>query len=1307
MSLQLRCALLLFVCLCFTVAVSAQQADLAVLKTGPADANLGDEVTYQVVVTNNGPGAAASVTLTDAIPDGMSFVSATQDSGPAFVCTNPNADTVECTTATLTAGQSAAFTFVFDITGGPGTAPPWVNSATVTSTTPDPASANNTSTVSTAQTAADLGVFKTGPDTASAGSQVTYTVTAINNGPNDASGVTLDDVAEGMTFVSATQTSGPAFSCDSPDPDAAQCIIAELGAGQSATFDFVFEIDPGTPPGTVFTNVASISASTFDPNEENNSAVAVTGVPNPVGDLSVTKSGPSSAPPGGNVVYTLTLTNLGPSAATDVELNDTLPDDMTFVSFVEQNDAAMSCTTPVIGAGGTVTCTAATMPAGQSLTFTLTTNIPGPTPSGTTYQNTVSVTSSNDPNEENNLASTLLTVSSVDVAIDKNGPAGVNAGTNINYTLTVTNTGSDTATNVTLADALPAGTTFVSLVQNSGPAAVCNPIAPGSNGTVFCTFDLPAAGSAQFTLQINAQNQTTVENTATVTTESYDTDPADNSDSVITTVTPQADLAVFKNGPATVTAGTDVTYTVTLNNNGASTATNVSLSDPIPANMTFVSATQNSGPVFSCSPAITCTIGSFASGATATFTFVMHVAPSATGSVQNTATVSTTTADPAGGNNSDAVLSTVATSANLGVTKTGPASALPGQDISYQVTVTNAGPSDAANVTLTDTVPPNTTFVSATQNSGPVFSCTNAISCTIASFPSGATATFTFVMNVSPSATGSVENTASISATTPDPAGGNNSSTVVSTIVAADLDVFKAGPDTVVAGSDVTYYVTLTNNGPSTATNVSLSDPIPAGMTFVSATQNNGPTFICNSAITCTIASFESGASAMFTFVMNVPPSATAPVSNTASVTSSTADQVPANNSYTVPSSVAHSADLGVTKTGPATVAAGENVTYNLTFTNSGPSDAANAVLTDTVPPNMTYVSATQTSGPTFTCTPTVTCSIASFARGASATFTFVFAVNPAATGQVVNTAVTSSGAGDPVFQNNDATVITAIAPSADLNVTKVGPSVVNAGSNATYTVTVVNAGPSVATNIVLTDTIPANSTFVSATHNSGPFFACFSPPTGPIVCNAPTLPVGQPATFTFVVNVNSGATGALVNTVSVSSATSDPNMGNNSAMTTGGIDAGPTDLSITKTANGNRFQAGGTVTYTIVVRNNGPGVAIGTTVTDILPPGSSLQSSTATQGSCSGTTTVTCSVGTLNPASSATITLNVTVPLSQGEVSNTATVSAVNAETSPANNASTAALIVINDIPSLSAYGLMLLAVMMAFAGWIATRMH
>lgn len=1307
MSLQLRCAFLLFVCLSLTVAVSAQQADLAVSKSGPTDANVGDEVTYQVVVTNNGPGAATGVTLADAIPDGMTLVSATQDSGPAFVC-NPTPETVECTTATLTAGQSAAFTFVFEITGLPEAGPPWVNTATVTSGTPDPNSANNTSTVSTAQTAADLEVFKSGPDTATAGSQVTYTVTATNLGPNDAIMVTLDDVVEGMTFISATQNTGPAFSCSSPDPDAVQCIIEVFGAGQSATFDFVFAIDSGTALGTVFTNIASIDASTFDTNEENNAAIAVTVVPNPVGDLSVTKSGPTSAPPGGDVVYTITLANLGPSAATSVELNDTLPGNMTFVSFVEQNDAAMSCTTPAVGAGGTVTCTADTMPAGQTLTFTLTANIPDETISGTTYQNYVSATSGNDPNDENNLASTLLTVSSVDVTIDKNGPALVNAGTNIVYTLTVTNTGSDPATNVTLADALPEGTTFVSLVQNNGPAATCAAIAPGSNGTLFCTFDLAASQSAQFTLQINAHDETTVENTATVTTESFDTDLSDNSDTVTTTVTPQADLAVFKNGPATVTGGTDVTYTVTLNNNGASTAMNVSLSDPIPANMTFVSVTQNSGPTFSCTPAITCTIGSFASGATATFTFVMHVAPSATGSVENTATVSTTTIDPAGGNNSDSVLSTVATSANLGVTKSGPATALPGQDISYQVTVTNAGPSDAANVTLTDTVPANTTFVSATQNSGPVFSCTSAISCTIASFASGATATFTFVMNVSPSATGSVENTASISSTTTDPAGENNSSTVVSGIFAADLDVFKSGPDTVVAGSDVTYYVTVTNNGPSTATNVSLSDPIPAGMTFVSATQNNGPAFTCNSAITCTIAALESGASAMFTFVMNVSPSATAPVSNTATVTASTADQVPGNNSYTVPSSVAHSADLGVTKTGPATVAAGENVTYNLTFTNSGPSDAANAVLTDTVPPNMTYVSATQTSGPTFTCTPTVTCSIASFARGASATFTFVFAVNPAATGQVVNTALTSSGAGDPVFQNNDATVITAIVPSADLNVTKIGPSVVNAGSNATYTVTVVNDGPSVATNIVLTDTIPANSTFVSATQNSGPFFACFaSPPSGPIVCNAPTLPVGQPATFTFVVNVNSGATGALVNTVSVSSATADPNMGNNSAMTTGGIDAGPTDLSITKTANGNRFQAGGTVTYTIVVRNNGPAVAFGTTVTDILPAGSSLQSSTATQGSCSGTTTVTCSVGTLNPASSATITLMVTVPLSQGQVSNTATVSAVNAETSPANNASTAALIVINDIPSLSAYGLMLLAVMMAFAGWIATRMH
>lgn len=137
----------------------------------------------------------------------------------------------------------------------------------------------------------------------------------------------------------------------------------------------------------------------------------------------------------------------------------------------------------------------------------------------------------------------------------------------------------------------------------------------------------------------------------------------------------------------------------------------------------------------------------------------------------------------------------------------------------------------------------------------------------------------------------------------------------------ADLAVTKSGPATIVAGNNVTYTVTLTNNGPSAAQNVTLADPLPAGVTFVSNTQTTGPTFTCAApagSVNCTIATLAAGTTSTFSFVYQVPASTAGgtTITNTASVSSSTNDLVPMNNSASASTTVsAASVDLAVTKT--------------------------------------------------------------------------------------------------------------------------------------------------------------------------------------------------------------------------------------------------------------------------------------------------------------------------------------------------------------------------------------------------------
>jgi uncharacterized repeat protein (TIGR01451 family) len=662
-------------------------------------------------------------------------------------------------------------------------------------------------------TGSDLVVTKTGPSEAAADTDVAYTITLTNLGPEPAAGVTLTDaIPPGMTFVS--ETHDPAFSCSTPSVGfggTVSCTTATLTASTSATFTFVFHISPSTSPGTTFVNAATSSSPT-DPTDENNTSIAATTTPGSGGggaDMGVSKTGPATAAPDTNVVYTIVVTNAGPAAGSSVTLSDTLPVPMTFVS-LSQSGIPLTCNALTPGLGGTLTCTAASYPAGGSTTLTLTVHIPSGTSSGTTFSNTATVSQSeaSDPNPENNSSLTTLTVSDVDVSVTKTGPTTVNVGDNISYTLTVSNAGPDVATNVNLNDTLPPNTTFVSLTPNNAAAAAasCSTPPDGGTGTVTCTFDSLASGaSANFTLVVRAGNTTSVTNTATVTTDSFDRDQSNNSASAVTSITPKADVGIAKAGPAAATPGADVTYTLTATNNGPSAAASVSITDTVVAPLTFVSLTQTTGPTFGCStPAaggtgtITCSIATLAPGASATFSLVLHLSPSAgSGSVSNTANISTSTSDPQSANNASTTTAALGPTADVSVTITGPNTGTPGSNVTYNVTVTNSGPSTAtevasraivpaATVTVTIVLSPNTTFVSLTQTAGPTFTCvtpavgaTGTITCTIATLAPGASATFSIVVNIPLNATGQITSTATVTTSTPDPNPANNASTVV------------------------------------------------------------------------------------------------------------------------------------------------------------------------------------------------------------------------------------------------------------------------------------------------------------------------------------------------------------------------------------------------------------------------------------------------------------------------------------------------------------------------------------------------
>jgi uncharacterized repeat protein (TIGR01451 family) len=504
----------------------------------------------------------------------------------------------------------------------------------------------------------------------------------------------------------------------------------------------------------------------------------------------------------------------------------------------------------------------------------------------------------------------------------------------------------------------------------------------------------------------------------------------------------------------------------------------------------------------------------------------------------------------AGGNSAGFTLTNLAPSADLAVTKTGPATVTAGANITYGVTVTNLGPGAAQSVTLTDTLPSGETFSSQSQNTGPAFTLGhtgNAISDTISTLAAGASATFTFVATVNANqANGTTLTNTAIATTTttdPTPTDNNNTGTTSAMVTtSADLSIGKTGTAAAVAGQNVTYTLSVTNNGPSDAQNVMVTDTLPTGETFVSASTGSGAGTTYSSGNLGTLAA---SASTTITIVAMVSPSVPSGsmLTNTATVSSSTTDPTSADNTATFNTTVSTSADVAITKTGPSTVTAGVNVTYSITTTNNGPSDAQGVTTSDTLPGNTTQVSFVQNTGPT---------NGGPLPAGGQQTFTLVLTVNANAPNgtMITNTANVATGTPDPTSADNTSTVTSTVATSADLAVSKTGPANITAGDNITYTVSVTNNGPSDSQGVSLTDTLPTGETFMSQGQSTGPSFTLGN--TGNAITDTiSTLAAGASATFTFVASTSTSTGGMTLNNTAMvsSSGTTDPTPGNNSSM--------------------------------------------------------------------------------------------------------------------------------------------------------------
>ena len=1225
----------------------ATSADLSITKTDGVDpVAAGTDLTYTIVVGNNGPSDATGVTVTDPVPAGTLFVSA--DGGGS-----ESGGTVTWNVGTVAAAASATMHVTVHV--NPGRTTGLSNTASVSANEADPDVTNNDATQTTAvDTATDLSITKTdSADPVTAGTDLTYALVVTNNGPSHATGVSVSDpLPAGTTFVSA----------DNGGTESGGTVAWNVGAlANGATFTLHVTVHVNSARAAGLSNTASVTGNEPDPDGANNDATETTAVGTSA-DLSITKT--DSADPivaGTDLTYTLVVTNNGPSDATGVIVSDPVPAGTAFVSA----DGAGA------ESGGTVTWNVGALANGASTTVHVTVNVdPGRI---TDLSNTASVTAStSDPDGSNDDATQTTGVTPLtalaDLSITKTDSADpVIAGTDLTYTLVATNIGPADATGVIVTDPLPVGTSFV-WADGGGI---------GSGGTVTWNLGGLANGATAMlhvTVHVDSGRTTALSNTATVAGNQTDTDPTNDSATETTAVSTSADLQITKTDSADpATAGTDLTYTLTVTNNGPSNATGVVVTDPLPAGTSFAAA---DGGGAEASGIVTWNLGTLANGAVTTLHVTVTIHADRTADLSNSASVAATTSDPDVSNNDATETTAIDTSSDLSITKTDGADPVTaGTDLTYTLGVTNNGPSDAAGVTVTDPLPAGVTFVSA-DNGG--VESGGTVTWSVGALANGATTDLHVTVSLDAGLSTDLSNTATVTASTPDPDGSNDSATQVTTVVpvsaSSDLSITKTdSADPATAGTDLTYTLTATNNGPANATGVTITDPLPAGVSFVSA--DTGGTESAGT-VTWDVGALANGATAIVTVTVHIDSSLTADLSNTASVAGDQADPDTSNDSVIETTAVIASADLHLTKTAAASSSLGSDLLYTITVTNDGPSDATGVVVTDPLPAGAAFVSATPTIGSCTQDLGILTCDLGALGNGAVATIALT--VTPTTLGDLVNTASVTSDVADPGSANDSDTATTTIVASvasADLSITKTGtPDPVTVGGNVTYTITVTNQGPDAADAVIVTDPLDARLSFVSADQGG-------TESAGVVTWDLGQLSNGASRVLTVIATVESDHT-LLVNTATVTSSTPDPNLANDQASAT--IDpidpsAVDTDLSVKKTVDSTHPSAGDTLTYAIVAHNGGPGDATGVKISDHLPAGLTYVSSKADVGDYNDATGI-WQVGGLAAGTSATLHIKAMLTSSKvgSSIDNTARLAGLNEQdTNTKNNAGTQNIIV------------------------------
>ncbi len=1205
--------------------IQCNKPNLSVNKTGNGPVNAGDQIEFTVEVKNAGPGVARGVTLNDPLPAGTSagWAIGSQPAGdPCSIAAN----TLSCSFGDVAAGVTHTVKVVANTSYAACTT--YNNTATASATN----SPNATDDASIVCNKPNLSIVKTaGNGTINAGDDAEFTIQVSNAGPGVAKNVKIGDPLPSGTASTWSIVSQPAGNPCSITAGVLNCSLGNMASGASATVKV--KAATNAQHCAVYDNVATQSSD----NSPSSSDDAKITCQSP--DLKVTKTGNGTVSAGDDVEFTITTTNSGAGTAKAVTLSDTLPTGTAGAWTIVSQPAGNPCSI----SAGVLSCSFGDMAAGASAQVKV--KAPTSAQNCAAYDNDVTVKSSNNPDATDDAT---VTCQKPGITINKTGNGTINAGDDVQFTVNVSNSGPGTAKSVTLSDPLPTGTAGAWTIV-SQPAG--NPCSITVN-TLNCSFgDMPAGASAEVKVKAATDHDGCKVFDNTATASAANASQVQDSDSV---KCEKADLGVLKTAvQGTISAGDTAEFSISVTNTGPGVAKDVTLHDPLPTGVSgawTIDSQPAGNPCSITANTLNCDFGDLNDDQTVTVKVKATTSFEQCGTLVNLATASSSNTPDA----SDSATINC-NKPNLSIEKTGNGTINAGEDIQFTIKVDNAGPGTAKAVTLSDTLPSGTAgaWTIESQPAGNPCSVTaGVLNCSFGDLTAGTSKEVKLKAPTSAQYCTEYDNSATASASNSPQV--SDEDTV--TCQKGDLGVLKtAVQGTISAGDDAVFSISVTNTGPGVAKDVTLSDPLPTGVSgpwTITDQPAGNPCSIASNTLTCDFGDLADDQT------VTVKVKAATDFENCTllenKATASSSNTPDASDDATIH---CNKPNLSVEKTGNGTINAGENAEFTIKVSNAGPGTAKSVTLSDPLPTGTAdaWVIVSQPAGdPCAITVGTLNCSFGDLADDASVEVKVSAKTSHEACSEYENTA-TASASNAPDAEGSD----TVTCEKADLGVLKTAvQGTISAGDLAQFSISVTNTGPGVAKDVTLSDPLPPGVSG-SWTIDTQPAGNPCSITAGVLNCDFGDLNDDQTVTVKVKAATSFEQCGTLVNLATASSSNTPDATG------TATIGCNKPNVSVAKSGNG-PVSAGENVEFSVKVKNSGPGVAKNVTLSDPLPPGTAGAWTIASQpggNPCSiAGTTLNCDFGDL--ASGVTVEVKVKAPTSAEQCTkydNTATASADN----------------------------------------------